>query len=115
LPIGVGTWLPAATSPASNYLQRFKNNHTHIPPLKWEEEFPLWRGHCEICFGALSSEGIFLFDFLPFQGRTKEGFPLLFSPPLRGRIKEGVSFILEDKGGVSAILLPSFRKKVLLY
>jgi len=34
--------------------------------------------------------GEFVFHFLPFQGRTKEGFPL-FSPPLRGRIKEGVS------------------------
>jgi hypothetical protein len=31
---------------------------------------------CEVHFGALASEAIFLFDFLPSQGRIKERFPL---------------------------------------
>jgi len=52
---------------------------------------------------------------------TKEGFQQVETSPqpsperrgrsisshLRGRMKEGVSFILEDKGGVSFILSPS--------
>ena len=46
--------------------------------------------HGEGFFVAVASEAISLFDFLPFQGRTKEGFPLSF-PPLSRKVKRGVS------------------------
>jgi len=85
----------------------------------------------------------FLFHNRPFQGWTKEGFPL-FSPPFRGRHRRGFNkwkphpnpllrgegelfplsgeFVFhfpppsgEDKGGVFAILSPSQGEKTMDY